>query len=128
MVILRGQKFQGIASSEESVSSTYVARPLHDVREPLKMAITTPGVASTLCFVEDNAGKAPLQPDEVEIKALAFALDVSDVDVILGKGGDTTSIGECAGIITAVGSDVTQDFHIGERVCAWNANIAFATR
>ncbi|KAJ6031392.1 ketoacyl-synt-domain-containing protein [Penicillium herquei] len=128
VVILRGQKFQGIASSEGSVSATYVTRPLHDVHGPLKMTVATPGVASTLCFVEDTTGKASLQPDEVEIKALAFALDVSDIDVILGKSGDATSIGECAGIITAVGADVTQAFHIGERVCAWNANVAFASR
>jgi len=128
VVILRGQKFQGIASSEGSVPPRYVARPLHDVCEPLKMTIATPGVASTLCFVEDHAAKASLQPDEVEIKALAFSLDVSDVDVILGKSGDVTSIGECAGIVTAVGADLTHYFNIGERVCAWNTNVAFASR
>lgn len=110
------------------MSPTYVARPLHEFREPLKMTVATPGVVSTLCFVEDYAAKASLQPYEVEIKVLAFGLDVVDVDVILGKIGNDASIGECAGIITAVGADVTHSFHIGERVCAWNTNVAFASR
>ena len=92
------------------------------------MTIATPGVASSLCFVEDEIARAPLRPDEVEIKALAFGLDAADVDVILGRRGDSVSIGECAGTITAVGSDLTHSFQIGERVCAWNTSVAFASR
>ena len=128
VVILRGQKFQGIASSMASTPVTYISRPLHKAREPLKMTIATPGVVSSLCFVEDEAAKTPLRSDEVEIKALAFALDAADVDVILGRSCDSISIGECAGIITAVGSDLTHSFQIGERVCAWNTSVAFASR
>lgn len=128
VVILRGQKFQGIATSVDSAPATYVSRPLHDVYQPLKMTIATPGVVSSLCFAKDEAAKASLRADEVEIKALAFALDAADVDVILGRSGNTASIGECAGIITAVGSDLAHSFQIGERVCAWNTNTAFATR
>ncbi|KAF9885007.1 polyketide synthase [Aspergillus nanangensis] len=126
-VILRGQKFQGIAKSIPSAPATYISRPLHKLHEPMKMTIATPGVVSSLCFVEDEAAKASLQPDDVEIKALAFALDEADVNVVLGRSGDSTSIGECAGIITAVGSDLTSSFRIGERVCAWNTSVAFAT-
>jgi NADPH:quinone reductase-like Zn-dependent oxidoreductase/aryl carrier-like protein len=79
-------------------------------------------------FCEDEAVEASLRPDEVEIKALAFALDAAHVDVVLGRSGDSASTGECAGIITAVGSDLTHSFRIGERVCAWNTSVPFATR
>lgn len=92
------------------------------------MTIATPGVVGSLCFVQDEVAKAALRPDEVEIKALAFSLDEVDVDVILGRSGDSVSIGECAGIIAAVGSDLTNCFQIGDRVCAWNTKVAFASR
>ncbi|PKY00415.1 ketoacyl-synt-domain-containing protein [Aspergillus campestris IBT 28561] len=128
VVVLRGQKFQGIATSVSSAPTTYISRPLHRVQEPLKMTIATPGVVSSLCFVADEIARAPLRPDEVEVKALAFGLDAADVDVILGRRGDSVSIGECAGTITAVGSDLTHSFQIGERVCAWNTSVAFASR
>ncbi|KAJ5773646.1 ketoacyl-synt-domain-containing protein [Penicillium paradoxum] len=127
VVILRGQKFQGIATTVASAPATYVPRPLHSVHEPLRMTIATPGVVSSLCFVEDQDSKAALRADEVEIKALAFALDAADIDMILGKSSNSTSIGECAGIIAAVGSDLANSFQIGERVCAWNTSVPFAT-
>jgi hypothetical protein len=128
VVVLSGQKFQGIASSVASAPATFVSRPFHHVHEPRKMTIATPGVVNSLCFIEDEAARDPLQPDEVEIKALAFALEAADVDVILGRGGDSTNIGECAGIVTAIGSDSTHAFQIGDRVCAWNTRVAFASR
>lgn len=128
VVILSGQRFQGIATSVASAPATYVSRPLHNVHEPRKMTIATPGVVNSLCFIEDEAARDPLQPDEVEIKALAFSLDVTDVDVILGRGGDSTSIGECSGIVTAIGSDLMHSFQIGDRVCAWDTRVAFASR
>ncbi|KAK7184383.1 hypothetical protein DPSP01_013833 [Paraphaeosphaeria sporulosa] len=128
VVLLRGQKFQGIATSQSSVPTTCVRGPLHSVHRPLKMIATTPGVPSSLCFVDDEAARAPLHPDEIEIKALAFGLDDTSVETVLGRSGDATVIGECAGIVTAVGSDLTHSYRIGERVCAWNTNIALATR
>lgn len=128
MVILRDQKFQGIATTMSSSPATYISRPLHNAREPLKMTITTPGIVSSLCFIEDEAAKTSLRPDEVEIKALAFGLDVADANAVLGRSDDSTAIGECAGLVTALGSDLTHCFQIGERVCAWNTSFPFASR
>lgn len=88
----------------------------------------TPGVVSSLCSVDDEAAKAPLKPDEVEIKALAFALDEAGVDPMTGRSGNSSSIGECAGFITALGSDWAHSFQIGERVCCWNTSVAFASQ
>ncbi|KAK3939714.1 Choline/Carnitine o-acyltransferase-domain-containing protein [Diplogelasinospora grovesii] len=45
-----------------------------------------------------------------------------------GRSGDATSIGECAGVITALGSDLAHSFQIGDRVCCWNTNVAFASQ
>ena len=73
------------------------------------------GSADVFVFQKDIP-VVTLQPGEVEIKVLAFALGIADVDVILGRSGDSASIGECAGIITAVRSDLTHSFRIGERI------------
>ncbi|KAF2450924.1 ketoacyl-synt-domain-containing protein [Karstenula rhodostoma CBS 690.94] len=128
VVTLHGQKFQGIATSLSSAPKTCAPGPLHSVHRPLRMTATTPGVASSLCFVDDEAAKTPLHPDDIEIKVLAFGLDEASVETVLGRSADAAVIGECAGIITAVGSDLTHSYRIGERVCAWNTNTAFATR
>jgi acyl transferase domain-containing protein len=127
VVKLRGEKFQGIGGSGSSVPSPLATSPFYQPRVPLKMTAQTPGLVSSICFKEDEVAKAPLKSDEIEVKAYAFAADEADVDVVLGKGGDSASIGECAGIITAVGSNMKDMFHIGERVCCWNTTTHFAS-
>ncbi|KAH8164731.1 hypothetical protein CIB48_g3497 [Xylaria polymorpha] len=128
VVILRGQKFQGIATHASAAPATYTSSLFHDVRRPVKMVIPTPGVASSLCFVDDDAVNSPLRPDEIEIKPLAYALDQDDVDALLGRSENPASIGECAGFITALGSDLAHSFQVGDRVCCWNTNTNFASR
>ncbi|KAG9231687.1 Choline/Carnitine o-acyltransferase-domain-containing protein [Amylocarpus encephaloides] len=128
MVIPRGQKLQGIPNNASTTPITYASSLFHDVRRPVKMIVATPADISSLCFVDDEAVKFPLSPDEVEIRALAYALDKIDANVMLGISGESTSIGECAGVITALGSDIKHSFQIGDRVCCWNTNVAFASQ
>ncbi|KFY27180.1 hypothetical protein V493_03667 [Pseudogymnoascus sp. VKM F-4281 (FW-2241)] len=129
VVILRGQKFQGTANSTSTAApATYTSSPFYNIHRPVTLAAAVPGVINSLCFVDDETVKTtPLKPDEVEIKALAYGLDSVDVDIILGRSSDLTSIGECAGIVTALGSDFKHTFQIGDRVCCWNSNVAFAS-
>ncbi|KAF1935948.1 ketoacyl-synt-domain-containing protein [Clathrospora elynae] len=127
VVVLRGEKFQGIGSATSTAPANLKSVPFHETYRPLKLSIGTPGVLSSLFFVDDEAAKGPLMPDEVEIKALAFSLDDSDVDAIVGRGSSSLIIGKSAGIVTAVGSDFKHVFHVGERVCCWNTTTAFAS-
>lgn len=96
------------------------------------MIAATPGVIGSLCFVDDHetARGHTLLPDEIEVKPLAYALDKTDVDTILGRttGESSRMIGECAGIVTGLGSDVKHSFHVGDRVACWNTGSAFASR
>ncbi|KAI0123147.1 hypothetical protein BJ170DRAFT_641069 [Xylariales sp. AK1849] len=101
---------QDIGNRASMASPTRVSSLFHNVNRPLKMIIATPGVLSSLCFIDDGDAKYLLEPHEVEIKALAYALDTNDVDVMLGSSGDSKTIGECAGVITALGSDLTHSF------------------
>ncbi|KAI0467618.1 hypothetical protein F4859DRAFT_525046 [Xylaria cf. heliscus] len=92
------------------------------------MATSTPGVTSSLSFIDDDAVNSPLRSDEIETKPLAYTLDQDDVDALLGRNEKSTNIGEYAGFITALGSDLAHSFQVGDRVCCWNTNTNFASR
>lgn len=128
VVTLRGERFQGIGGEPAPSPIALQVAPFHNLLRPLKLSIGTPGVLNTVFFVEDKDVRAGPKPDEVEIKPLAFALELNDVDFIVGRGGDNANLGECAGVITAVGSDLKNFTQIGERVCCWNMNNRVASR
>jgi acyl transferase domain-containing protein/NADPH:quinone reductase-like Zn-dependent oxidoreductase/acyl carrier protein len=76
-----------------------------------------PGVLDELAF--DPGVRRTPAPDEVEIEVDAASINFRDVMNALGVyPGDPEPLGqECAGTITAVGSDVV-DLHIGDHVIA----------
>ena len=92
---------------------------------PVFLKIKTPGLLDTFYFVEDESAKSPLKPGDIQIQVKASALNFRDVMVALGKIHDEYLGIDCAGVITAVGNDVS-DLAVGDRVCAL-ATAAFAT-
>lgn len=95
----------------------------HQPSRPLKLHVENPGLLDSLIFVDDERAHQQLQPDEIEIEVKACGINFKDVFIALGQMKATTKmVGECAGIITAVGSNCTGDFKIGDRVCAWNGS------
>ena len=89
----------------------------------LKMGMS--GLLDTFYFAEDDSLDRPLDPDCVEIQVKASGLNFRDVLAALGKAPYSLEGLDCAGVIRAVGSKVS-DLAVGDRVCALAAG-AFAT-
>ncbi|KAI1738681.1 hypothetical protein F4680DRAFT_459720 [Xylaria scruposa] len=83
----------------------------------LQLTVGTPGDLESLKFVEDSSHGAPLGPRDVEIEAKSWGLNFRDVYVALGRLNDGDLGGDCAGIVTRVGSDCNSSLQPGDRVC-----------
>jgi NADPH:quinone reductase-like Zn-dependent oxidoreductase len=95
---------------------------------PLKLHVETPGLLSSLRFVDDPQAQTPLLPDEIEIEARAYGINFKDVFIALGQMlPGVNMVGEVAGFVTAVGSNFQSRFQIGDRVAAIGAR-PFASR
>ncbi|KAF2185395.1 hypothetical protein K469DRAFT_688167 [Zopfia rhizophila CBS 207.26] len=92
---------------------------------PLRMWVSTPGLLDTLHFIEDTGYYNGLGLDEVEVKVDVIGLNFKDLLLALGRIEGTTFGHECAGIVSRVGSNVT-DMKPGDRVCAVSPT-AFST-
>ncbi|CZR56253.1 related to polyketide synthase [Phialocephala subalpina] len=100
-------------------------QPFHQEGRPLKIAIETPGALDTLYFTDDLAVGTPLPDYEVEIEVKATSMNFKDIMISMGQLSSKYLGVECAGIISGVGSKVT-DLKVGDRVCAMSEG-AYAT-
>jgi NADPH:quinone reductase-like Zn-dependent oxidoreductase len=96
-----------------------------DIRPPLKLFISTPGVLDSLYFIPDPVVGTPLEADEVEIEIKATAVNSRDIAQAMGHLPGKFIGLECSGVITKVGSRVRR-FAVGERVCAVNTKGAYS--
>lgn len=88
-------------------------------RRPLKLAIGRPGLLETLHFQEDEEIiEEPLSSGDIEIEVRASAINFRDIAVSMGIIEDFKLGDECAGLVTAVGSNV-EGFNVGDHVVAW---------
>lgn len=95
---------------------------------PMKLQVETPGLLSSLRFVDDPLAQTSLLPDEIEIEARAYGINFKDVFIALGQMlPGVNMVGEVSGVVTAVGSSFESRFHIGDRVTAIGAR-PFASR
>lgn len=86
---------------------------------PLALQFQTPGLLDSLRFVEDEAARRPLRPNEVEIEVMAVGVNFMDLLTALGRINQVEIGGECAGIVSRVGSNAAvADLRPGDRVCA----------
>ncbi|KAI1299584.1 hypothetical protein F5Y03DRAFT_408749 [Xylaria venustula] len=83
----------------------------------LQLTVGKPGDLESLEFVKDAEYAKPLGPLEVEIAAKAWGVSFRDIYVALGRLDDGDLGGDCAGIVTKVGSECTSDLKPGDRVC-----------
>ncbi|KAF5009329.1 hypothetical protein FDECE_4427 [Fusarium decemcellulare] len=85
---------------------------------PLRLEVETPGLLSSLRFVDDEMPLKPLEPFELELEAKAYGVNFKDVFIAMGQMvPGVTMAGECAGIVRKVGSAVADKFSVGDRVC-----------
>lgn len=85
---------------------------------PLALTVANPGMLDSLVFAEDVNQARPLAPNEVEIEVRAAGVNFMDCLTVLGRVNKSTLGGECAGVISRVGSACEQQFQPGDRVCA----------
>ena len=84
----------------------------------LVLKIQTPGFLDSLFFADETTEK-PVKPNEVEIQVKACAINFRDVMTALGKIPFEALGTDCAGVISKVGSAIT-DLTVGDRVCAFS--------
>jgi NADPH:quinone reductase-like Zn-dependent oxidoreductase len=96
--------------------------PYHQSDRSLKLHVETPGLLSSLRFVEDDSLASPLRADEIEIEAKAYGVNFKDVFIALGQMlPGVNMIGEVSGVVTAVGSAMRGRFRVGDRVAGVGA-------
>lgn len=89
---------------------------------PLKLEVETPGLLSSLRFVDDDVPSKLMGPYDLELEAKAHGINFKDVFIAMGQMvPGVTMAGECAGIVRKVGSALSGTFNIGDRVCGIGA-------
>ncbi|KAK1996712.1 beta-ketoacyl synthase domain-containing protein [Colletotrichum falcatum] len=92
--------------------------PFQQADRPLKLEVETPGLLSSLRFVDDETPSKPLGPFELELEAKAYGVNFKDVFIAMGQmAPGVTMAGECAGVVRKVGPAVADRFGVGDRVC-----------
>ena len=93
-------------------------QPFVQEGRPLTLKLGQAGQLDSIFFQDDNILKHKIAKDEVEISVKSTGMNFKDVMIALGQIPFYHDLGiECSGIVTAVGSDVT-DISPGARVCA----------
>ncbi|KAK2611358.1 hypothetical protein N8I77_004702 [Diaporthe amygdali] len=84
----------------------------------LQLSVGTLGSFDSLRFVQDASHEAELGPLEVEIDARAWSLVPRDVQVAMGRLDREDGLigGDCAGVVTRIGSDCDGSIKPGDRV------------
>ncbi|KAH8904491.1 KR-domain-containing protein, partial [Coniochaeta sp. PMI_546] len=87
------------------------------------MEMGAPGLLSSIHFVQDVVPYSPLDSEQIQIDSKAFGINFRDVFVALGQLSLATFMGECAGVVTALGSGefVQRTYKIGDRVVGMHA-------
>ncbi|KAK8225326.1 beta-ketoacyl synthase domain-containing protein [Phyllosticta capitalensis] len=92
---------------------------------PLKLTIKTPGLLDTFRWEEDETYHKPMPQDWIEIEVKAVGLNFKDVLVALGNLNENKLGVDVSGIVTRVGSAVT-NLKPGDRVMTASCD-TFAT-
>ncbi|KAK8129684.1 polyketide synthase PKS2 [Apiospora kogelbergensis] len=91
-----------------------------DTSRSLMLSTSAPGRLDRLHFVDWPAYQEPLPADQIEVEIKATGLNFRDVMVAMGEVAAATFGHEGAGVVTKVGSGVT-DVQIGDRMLVLSA-------
>ncbi|GIK05267.1 polyketide synthase [Aspergillus viridinutans] len=105
----------GLGAADETETAPYQGDRV------LKAEIATPGLLSSLRFVDDDMSAA-LGPFQIEVRAEAHGVNYKDVSLALGQGVPGAHMaGEFAGVVTAVGEDMRSLYQVGDRVMGFGS-------
>lgn len=93
-------------------------QPLRQDGRPLKMELAKTGDLDSFMFRDDDDYSPPLGSDQVEIEVKAVGLDPYDMAISVGQIWDTQLGVEYSGVVTRVGSEVS-NVAVGDRVAAF---------
>ncbi|KAK7908923.1 polyketide synthase [Apiospora marii] len=123
VLIPRLREARGVDSHLREVRAATTTGPQHIVMEflsmhqdrPLALTMGTVGLLETFCFEDDPRADSPLQPDEVEFRAMACGINFKDLALALGKvRGEPFSGLEASGVVMRAGASST--FRVGDKV------------
>jgi NADPH:quinone reductase-like Zn-dependent oxidoreductase len=115
---ITAQKEMNDMLADQNKLATPVLLPFAQPNRPLKLEVGVPGILDTLQFVDDFDAVKPLAEDDVEMKVMASGLNFVDIMVAMGQVPDTMIGAECSGVVTRVGSKIT-NVKLGDRVMTW---------
>lgn len=103
--------------------SSLSLQPFKSLALPLRMEVGAPGLLSSIHFVLDTTDSSPLGKEQIQIDSKAFGVNFRDVLCALGQLQNGTFMGECAGVVTAVGHGefVQRTYKVGDRVVGMHA-------
>ncbi|KAF3910969.1 hypothetical protein AA313_de0200827 [Arthrobotrys entomopaga] len=94
-----------------------------DVKVPLKIAVSSPGVLDTIHFIEDPQPADLLLENEVEVEVKAVGVNFKDCLIALGALNENSIGSEIAGIVTRIGRDtINHGLVPGIRVFGFSSN------
>ncbi|KAI0016815.1 hypothetical protein F4780DRAFT_797307 [Xylariomycetidae sp. FL0641] len=117
--ICTGRAIEEVALSEaqRSLLQPHVTEAPWLPGPALKLTIGTRGILDTLEYVDDDSHEEALGPQEIEIEAKAWGLNFRDLYIALGRLDHDSLGGDCAGVVTRIGSDCQGSVKPGDRVC-----------
>jgi len=104
-----------VAQLAQGVQSPPTQQSLHQPGRPLKL---DEKALNDFLFVDDVEALKELPPDYAEIEVRAVGVNIRDIMVSLGQINESDQGCECSGVVTRVGTGVT-NVCVGDRVAAW---------
>ena len=110
--------WMGHATAKSLIRSPYLRSD-----RPLKLSISTKTNLESLHFVHDDLAQSSLDDSSLEIAVRAHTISSVEVRNFSTVSGDSVpAMHEFAGIISAVGPKVGDNYRVGDRVCAWTSD------
>lgn len=117
-----------LSVQQETADAPPALQPFKQADRPLRLTAGDSRTLDEMYFTDDDARNDPLPEDYVEIRVTCTGLNFRDVLMAMGQLRGDKLGQECSGVVSKVGSAVT-NFATGDRVCAMSpGSLATYTR